>query len=92
MGVPCGLYSSETWTLTTKTQSRLQASEMRFLQYVLGVSRRDRLSNDDIRNILGIHNLNKSVKQYRQNWEDHVETMNKNRIQNQILVYNLKGR
>ena len=87
MAVPFGLYGSETWRLNTKTQSRIQASEMS-----LEVSWRDRLRNDNIRNILGIYNLKERIKQYTQGWTDHVERMLKNRIPKQMLAYNPKGR
>ena len=85
MAVPCGLYGNETWTLIGKTQSRIQASEMRFLRSVLGALHRDRLSNDDIRNMLEMCTLNKMIKQYRQDWIDPFERMHKNRIPNKFL-------
>ena len=43
------LYGAETWSLTTKTQSKLQPAEMRVLRLIKGMTRRDRCRNADIR-------------------------------------------
>ena len=57
-----------------------------YKRQVLGVSRRDRLRDDNITNLLGIYNLNETINQYRQNWTDHVETKHKKKMSKQILV------
>lgn len=51
---PILIYGSEAWALTTKTKSRIQAAEMRVLRIIRGVTRLDRLKNEDIRNELGV--------------------------------------
>ena len=38
---PVIMYGSEAWSLTTKTESKLQAAEMRVLRLIRGVTRRD---------------------------------------------------
>lgn len=92
MAVPCGLYGSETWTLDTKTRSKIQAAEMKFLRGCLGVTKRDRLRNEDIRNLLEIYELNNKVDDYRQTWKDHVNRMNNERLPKKILNYKPKGK
>lgn len=52
MTVQCGVYGSDTWKLDAKTQNPIWAGEMRFLRLVLAPSRRGRLRNDNIRNVL----------------------------------------
>ena len=47
--VPVLLYGSESWVPAKKHLSRMQASEMRFLQSVESCTREDRLHNEDIR-------------------------------------------
>ena len=47
------LYGRETWTLQKRHRSRIQAMEMRYLRKI-GVTRLDRVSNEDIRRRLGV--------------------------------------
>lgn len=62
---------------------------MRFLNSVLAILWRNWLKNGDIRKALGICNLNKEIKQHRQDWTNHVErSEHKNKMPKQILVYN----
>ena len=51
---PILTYGCEAWALTTKTKSKIQACEMRVLRSIKGVTRRDRMRNDDIREELGV--------------------------------------
>ena len=53
MVVPTLLYGSETWTLQKRYRSRIQAMEMRYLRKI-GVTRLDRVSNEDIRRRLEV--------------------------------------
>ena len=64
--MPCSLYGSETCPLHTRREIRL------LLSLYLDFRRETGLRNDDIRNALEIDNLNGRIKQYRQDWTDHV--------------------
>jgi hypothetical protein len=44
-------FGSETWTLRKEGKRWLEASHMRFLRPIIGVTRRDRLTNDEIRKL-----------------------------------------
>ena len=46
--LPIATYASETWVLTTKEENKLNVFEMRCLRAILGVSRRDRITNASI--------------------------------------------
>ena len=43
------LYACETWTLTADIMKKLQATEMRCFRKLLGISCRDRITNDTVR-------------------------------------------
>ncbi|XP_076041792.1 uncharacterized protein LOC143025677 [Oratosquilla oratoria] len=51
------LYECETWTITTKTRSRIQATEMRVLRLIQVHTQRDRIRNDTIRETLGVESI-----------------------------------
>ncbi|KAK2183658.1 hypothetical protein NP493_301g03013 [Ridgeia piscesae] len=44
------LYACESWTLTADTERRMQAMEMRCLRKLLGITYRDHISNEEVRN------------------------------------------
>ena len=62
---PILTYGCKTWALTTKTESRIQAAEMRVLRLIRGVSRRDRMRNVKIREDLGVTPLLQFIEKRR---------------------------
>src|SRR5699024_5935177 len=50
-------YGHESWILTERTRSRVQAAEMRFLRRIVGVSRMDRIRNTRIREAIRVEPL-----------------------------------
>lgn len=46
---PILIYGLETWSLTSKIKSKIQAVEMKVLRMIKGVTRRDRIKNLDIK-------------------------------------------
>jgi len=46
---PILTFRCEAWTLTSAAKSKIQAAEMRVLRLIKGVTRSDRLRNEDIR-------------------------------------------
>ncbi|KAK2158372.1 hypothetical protein NP493_1806g00001 [Ridgeia piscesae] len=44
------LYACESWTLTADTERRIQAIEMRCLRKLLGITYRDYIFNEEVRN------------------------------------------
>ena len=70
---PIAIYASESWTLRAEDNRDLLVFEMRCLRSILGVRRRDRLRNDDIRERLGIrNNILDTIKERRLRWFGHV--------------------
>ncbi|KAJ4451867.1 hypothetical protein ANN_03345 [Periplaneta americana] len=92
IAMPTCLYGSETWTMTKRDISRLQATKMRFIRARAGYSLTDRKRNTDIRKDRNAENLIKKVEEYRSSWSQHVQRMNNDRIPEQIMEYKPKGR
>ena len=89
---PILLYGSESWALTNKTKSKIQAAEMKILRVIKGVTRRDRLRNVDIRNELGITSILDIVERNKLRWYGHVQRMEEDRLPKIMLEWTPQGR
>jgi hypothetical protein len=76
---PTLCYGCETWTLTTRTRSCVQAAEMRVLRLIRGVTRRDRLRNENIRRELGVESVLAFVERAQLRWFGHLMRMEDHR-------------
>ena len=71
------LYASETWTLTAEFQRRIQVLEMKCDRRILGITYRDRVTNDAIRGLIAAHvdnyeDLLSTVIKKKLKWYGHV--------------------
>ena len=71
------LYASETWTLTTDILRKLQTTEMRCFRKLLGISYRDHITNDAVRDrirqaIGPYDDILTTVKKRKLKWFGHV--------------------
>ena len=71
------LYACETWTLTAELERRIQTFEMRCYRKIFGISFRDKITNEDVRNRvradIGPHDdLLSIVKTRKLRWYGHV--------------------
>lgn len=90
--VPILIYAAESWTLTSRQESRIQASEMKFLRSMIGKTRKDRMRNEDVRNEVGIGKLTERIEKSKLRWFGHVKRMEENRIPRQMLEAKLEGK
>lgn len=92
MALPALLYGSENWVLKKRDESRIEASEMKFLRYVAGYTLMDKKRNDEIRTELKMKNIVDIIKQYQLRWNEHVERMPDTRMTKSITQYVPEGR
>lgn len=78
--VPITTYAGETWRLTERQWSRLQAGEMRFLRAIKGKTRRDKIRNEEIRENIVDESLRQRVEKSRLKWYGHVKRMEEGRL------------
>ena len=70
--VPTALYGIEAWVL----ENRVDAAEMSCLRNMYGVTKRDRVRNEEIRRKCGLQrNLNERWKAADLRWFGHIERM-----------------
>ena len=66
------IYGSETWALTSEQECRLDRAEMRMARWMCGVRLKERNSNAELRNRLGIEKIGDVVRRSRLRWLGHV--------------------
>ncbi|KAJ4446557.1 hypothetical protein ANN_13254 [Periplaneta americana] len=76
--------------LNKKEERKIEAAEMKFLRGVAGYTLWDRKRND-IRKELKIFKLTEKISQYRNDWIEHLEWMEDDRIPKLILNYKPNG-
>lgn len=89
---PIMTYGCESWALTTKHESRLQAQEMRYLRRVVGKTRRDRVRNQTIRESLNVEPLLDWVQRAQLKWFGHVMRMDDARYPKRSMEAQVEGR
>ena len=60
-------YGSETWVITKRDMTRLEAAEMRFLRSIKGYTRLDKIRNEVTRTELEISGIQHVKSKYIQN-------------------------
>jgi len=87
------LYNSENWTLKTTQQNRLKVFEMSCLRKIEGVTRRDRIRNEEIFDRLKLsQDIYIRIRQRRLRYFGHVNRMSQGRYPKLALEGYVQGR
>lgn len=80
------LYGSETWRITENNKRRLEAVEMDVFRRSLGISRRQRIRNEDVRLQMGIEgSLITDIERKQLVWYGHVQRMEEKRLPKKVM-------
>lgn len=79
------LYGSETWTLYSRQERRLNAFHMRCLRRLLGITWQDRITNAEVLSRAGLPSMYAMLTQRRLRWLGHVCRMDDGRIPKDIM-------
>ena len=79
------LYGSESWTLYSHQECRLNAFHLRCLRRLLGITWKDRITNIDVLAMVGMPSMYAMLSQRRLRWLGHVSRMDDGRIPKDIL-------
>ena len=85
-------FGSEVWVLKKREEQRLEATQMKFLRHLLGITKLDKEKNQSIGQKTGAQNTVQEIKQYQKKWLKHVQRMDTNRLPKQALQYKPNGR
>ena len=92
MVLPTLLYGCETWTMQQRHVSSLQALEMRYLRRVQGVTRLNRVRNEDIRRALRQDAVLDVVKAKQIAWREKLEQIDNERLVKRVFEEEAVGR
>lgn len=81
---PVLTYGCESWALTNRQRSKIQAMEMKYLRRILGKTRRDKIRNTQIREELGMKPVLQFIEQRQLSWWGHIQRMSADRPVRQI--------
>ena len=90
--VPILTYGHESWVITERMRSQVQASEMRFLRRIEGVALFSQVRSSEIRKSLNIAPLLLRIKRSQLRWFGHVSRMPQERLPGQALLPKANGR
>lgn len=76
---PILTYGSESWILTNQMRSRIQATEMKYLRGVKGITRRDKVRNETVRQELKVEPIIRTIERQQLKWLGHMVRMDEER-------------
>ena len=83
--VPILSYGHESWVMTERMRSQVQASEITFLRRIEGVTLLDKVPNSEIQNSLNVESLFLRIERSQLRWFSHVSSMPQERLPKQAL-------
>ena len=92
--MPTLMYGCATWSLSKRQQSKIQAMapQINVLRRIEGVSRLDRVRNEDVRKKLQRGGVLDMVKSRQEKWKNKMEEMSLGRTTKKIFVGEMEGK
>jgi hypothetical protein len=69
---PAMLYGTECWPIKKQQVNKISVAEMRMLRWMCGKTRRDRIRNETIREMVGVAPIEEKLRENRLRWFGHV--------------------
>ncbi|XP_063340855.1 uncharacterized protein LOC134635401 [Pelmatolapia mariae] len=88
---PVALYGSACWPALTTHEQALNTMEMRMLRWSLGITRRDRVTNKDIRKRLGVAPIKEKMLKSHLRWYGHVIRSDENSVAKTAMMIDPEG-
>ena len=89
---PTALYGAEAWDMRSAERMKVNVLEMKCLRSLVGVSRMDRVRNEEVRRRAGIEReLASRADQRVLRWFGHVERMDEYRMARRVLMAEVSG-
>ena len=89
---PVLLYGAECWAMCKADEDLLSRTEMRMLRWIIGVSRLDRIPNDEIRERCGVRDIRDKAREARLRWYGHVMRRDRDEAVKKVWDMQFQGR
>jgi len=83
------LYSAELWPLTIPQEKKLDVAHHKFQRRLLGITWKDKVCNEDIRNQTKLQRMDLVIKERRLRWLGHVLRMEDDTIPKQATRWQM---
>ena len=80
-------YGAETWPMTVVNSKKLEAAHHKWLRRILGITWKQKVTNEEVRKRTGMGNLLNILRRNRLRWLGHVHRMSSNRLPKQVLQW-----
>ncbi|KAK6742827.1 hypothetical protein RB195_010223 [Necator americanus] len=88
---PVALYGCECWPTMKALERVLHAMEMRMLRWTIGVTLKEKVSNDTVRSIFGVVPITEKMKEARLRWFGHVLRREEDSVAKTALKLDVSG-
>ena len=85
--MPTLCYQCQTWTTTAQDKRKLVTAEMACLRRIIGISLRDRVRNEDIRQRTGTTPILEYIKRQQIKWFAHISRLPPDSIPQQAMLH-----
>ena len=89
---PAMLYGMETQPLTKKQESKLDVADMKMSRWMLGLTRKDRIRNEEVRRRLGTGELSGQCRQAILRWYGHVKRGEEDNVCRRVMEMAVPGK
>ena len=90
--LPTLMYGCEAWSLSKQQESKVQVTQMGVLRRIEGVSRADRVRNEDLRLRLGQVGILELTRRRQEKWLNKLERMQDDRITRRVFKGEIEGK
>ena len=66
------MYGIQTLAVTKAQERKMQVAEMKMLRWSLGITRKDRVRNEEIRTVVKVGDITEKMQETRLRWLGHV--------------------
>ncbi|KAK6755839.1 hypothetical protein RB195_014306 [Necator americanus] len=88
---PVALYGCEFWPTTKALERVLHAMEMRMLRWTIGITLKEKVSNDTVRSIFDVVPITEKMKEARLRWFGHVLRREEDSVAKTALKLGVSG-
>ena len=89
---PAMVYGLETVAVTKKQVEEMEVAEMKMLRFAMGVTRKDKIRNEDIRSTVKVERLRMKMREGRLRWYGHVMRRDQEYVGQKMMEMELPGK